>query len=529
MAGERPQAPALHVAAGGGSTTSFAELEDLSARLAAGLSAMGLGAGDRALVMLRPGVHFVATAFALLRLGVVPVFADPGLGRRHLLPAIAAAAPRGMIAVPLLHAVRAVRPRPFSAVRVAVSAGFWPGARSLTALAATPGGAPPPAPAAPDDTAIIAFTTGSTGEPKGVCFSHRVLHAQVRALVELGRIRQDDVQLALLPLLAILGPGLGCASVLPDMDASRPATVDPAKLAAAIERYGVTLGFGSPTPWRVLADHCATRGIRLPRLSRVLVGGAPVPASLVERLRPVLGAGSAVEVVYGATEALPISSVEGGDLSAAAGSPGGRGALVGRPVGGAEVRVLRIVDGPIAAMAEDVLAPAGEVGEIAVRGEVVTPSYFERPDADALARIPDEGGAWHRMGDLGRLDAEGRLWFCGRKADRVETGAGALYTACVEPAFEAHPRVARAAILGLGARPRQRPALVVEPRRGAFPRTASARAAFAAELRALDAAPAVEDVLFRRALPLDVRHNAKILRHELVPWAEARLSGRAGP
>src|SRR5207344_2020780 len=96
-------------------------------------------------------------------------------------------------------------------------------------------------------------------------------------------------------------------------------------------------------------------------------------------------------------------------------------------------------------------------GEIVVRGEIVTPSYFERPDADALARVPAEGGAFHRMGDLGRLDAEGRLWFCGRKADRIEGGCGALYTACVEPAFEAHPRVARAAVVGLGARPRQRP------------------------------------------------------------------------
>jgi acyl-CoA synthetase (AMP-forming)/AMP-acid ligase II len=473
--------------------------------------------------MLRPGVAFVATAFALLRLGAVPVFADPGLGRRHLLPCIAAAAPRGMIAVPLLHAVRAVRPGPFRAVRFAVSSGFWPGALALSTLAATPREPPPPAEALLDDTAIIAFTTGSTGEPKGVCFSHRVLHAQVRALVELARVRPDDVQLALLPLFAILGPGLGCASVLPDMDASRPAAVDPRKLVAAIERYGVSFGFGSPTPWRVLADHCEERGIRLHRLSRVLVGGAPVSASFVERVQAVLGPGGAVEVVYGATEALPITSAGGAEVIAAASGPTGRGALVGRSVGGAEVRVVRIADRPIAAMGEDVLAPAGEVGEIAVRGEVVTPSYFERPDADALARIPDEGGAWHRMGDLGHLDAEGRLWFSGRKADRVETGAGALYTARVEPAFEAHPRVARAAIVGLGARPRQRPVLVVEPRRGAFPRTASARAAFTAELRALDAATAVQDVLFRRALPLDVRHNAKILRHELVPWAEALL------
>jgi acyl-CoA synthetase (AMP-forming)/AMP-acid ligase II len=191
---------------------------------------------------------------------------------------------------------------------------------------------------------------------------------------------------------------------------------------------------------------------------------------------------------------------------------------------------VRVLDGPITAMQQDLLVPAGEVGEVVVRSGVVSPAYFHRPDADRLAKIPDEDGAWHRMGDLGRLDDEGRLWFCGRKADRIEAKEGALYTTCVEPAFEAHPEVARAAVVGVGARPRQRPVLVVEPAAGRFPRTASARADLTEALRVLGDLHAkktgsvpVRDVLFHRALPLDVRHNAKILRHELVAWAARRV------
>ncbi len=528
-ASQRPDAPALHVARDG-TVTSFGELDAAARRLAAGFEAAGLRRGDRVLVVLHVGVRLIATTFALLRLGAVPVFVDPGLGRRHLFACIRGAAPRGMIGIRLAHLVRALFPAPFRSVRVAVSEGLWPGALTLSTL--LEGEAAPSEAGASglDDVALVAFTTGSTGEPKGVCYSHRTLHALLAAFVDLAGVGEGDVHLALLPLLAILGPGLGCATVLPEMDPRRPAALDPARLLATIRRYRVTLGFGSPTPWTLLAAHCERVGATLPSVRRALVGGAPVSTALVARLQRLLGPGGEVQVPYGATEAVPLTCATGAELAAVARAPAGQGTLVGRPLRGAELRLVRVIEGPIAAMSDDVLAPPGEVGEVAVRGGVVTPCYHDRPDADRLAKIPDEGGAWHRMGDLGRLDDEGRLWFCGRKADRVEVGAGILYTTCVEPAFEAHPWVARAALVGVGARPTQRPVLVVEPAPGRFPRTASARGELTEALRALGAAHAastggapVTDVLFRDALPLDVRHNAKILRHELVSWAEQRV------
>jgi acyl-CoA synthetase (AMP-forming)/AMP-acid ligase II len=510
MAALRPQAPALHVAAHD-ETTSFADLAARVGSLAAGLVKEGLRPGDRALVMLRPGLDFVASAFALLHIGAVPLFVDPGLGVRRLLACVANAAPRALVAVPLLHALRLLAPKPFRSVAVAFSPGWWPGARRLAPLAAP---APPLAEVEPDDTAVIAFTTGSTGEPKGVCFTHRVLAAQVQAFRALTGMRDGDVQLAVLPLLALLGPGLGCATVLPAVDAARPGRADPRALAVAISRYGVTHAFGSPT----FAERLAASSLALPALRRVLVGGAPVTPGLLQRLRTRLGPRVELQVPYGATEAVPLTVAPDDEVLAAA----GRGTLVGRPLPGIELRLVRVIDGPIAALTADTIAAPGEVGEIAVRGEVVTPAYFGRPEADALAKIPDAGGAWHRMGDLGHIDGEGRLWFCGRKSERIETADGPVYTTWAEPAFAAHPRVARAAIVGVGPRPQQRCVLVIEPAAGRFPRTRRERRTFTDELHAMSPT-AVSAVLFRRALPLDVRHNAKVLRHELARWAEARL------
>jgi acyl-CoA synthetase (AMP-forming)/AMP-acid ligase II len=521
MAARCPDAPALHVARAA-STISFATLEGQVERLATGLAAAGVRPGDRVLVMLRPELAFVATAFALLRLGAIPVFADPGLGPRWLFACIQATAPRGLIAVPALHAARSFRPRPFRSVTVAVASGWWPGTIPFEALANAPANPPPVAAVDLDAVAIIAFTTGSTGEPKGVSFTHRVLHAQLAAFRAFTGIGEGDTQLAVLPLLAILGPGLGCATVLPDMDPRRPARADPRKLVSAINRYGVTHGFASPTLWHLLTAHCESNRIALPTFRRLLVGGAPVAADLVERARRVIGRDGEVHVVYGATEAVPVTSATDGEVLAAATTTPAEGTLLGRPIPPTEVRLVRVVDGAITSFPEEIAAPRGRVGEIVVRGDIVTPSYFGRPDADALAKIPSPAGPWHRMGDLGRFDAEGRLWFCGRKSERIETEAGTLYTTWTEPAFEAHPRVARAAVVGVGSRPRQRSVLVVEPAPGHFPLLPSTRRRFANELRARGT-PSVSAVLFHRALPLDVRHNAKILRNDLAHWAEKRL------
>jgi olefin beta-lactone synthetase len=295
-----------------------------------------------------------------------------------------------------------------------------------------------------------------------------------------------------------------------------------AKIVQAIRQENVTNSFGSPTLWGKIGEHCCGKNITLPSLRRVLCAGAAVPASLWENSRAFLPNGK-LHSPYGATEALPITSVSSDEIEPAS----VRGACVGRPLPGIDVRAILITDAPIATLVEAQPRPDGEVGEIIARGPVVTKAYDGLPPATAAAKIKhhldaittDTASVWHRMGDCGYFDVHGRLWFCGRKAERVETPDEVLHTEPVEQVFRQHPRATRCALIGIGQRPNQRPAIVVET---AIKNSTDARN-FARDLRALalqhDHTSSIKLFYFLKRFPVDVRHNAKIHRLALAKWA----------
>jgi acyl-CoA synthetase (AMP-forming)/AMP-acid ligase II len=516
MAAAQPAAAALKVPRGrtasGGIdylTLTFAELLAETDAWCARLMAKGVARGDRALVMVRPGLPLIASAFALFKIGAVPVIIDPGMGLRNFLSCVERSRPRAVVGIPVAQVLSLVCRRAFRSVEVRVSVSGSHTAR-LGAAGVAPADA---ATAAPGELAAILFTSGSTGAPKGVCYEHGMFDAQVALIRETYGIEPGEVDMPLLPIFALFNPALGMTSVIPEIDARRPASADPAKIVQAILQEGVTNSFGSPTLWRKVAEHCQTKGIALPGLRRVLCAGAPVPADLWESSRSFLTAGR-LHSPYGATEALPVSTVSADEIDA--GST--RGACVGRPVRGVEVRVIPISDAPIASLAPGGGLPPGSVGEIIVRGPVVTREYDGLPEANAAAKIADPsspGSVWHRMGDCGMLDDSGRLWFLGRKAERVETADGTMFTEPCEQVFRAHPRARRCALIGVGSVP----ALVVET---ATSGTADRRA-LTGELRRLALGHAhtagLRTFYFREHLPVDVRHNAKIHRLALARWA----------
>jgi acyl-CoA synthetase (AMP-forming)/AMP-acid ligase II len=194
------------------------------------------------------------------------------------------------------------------------------------------------------------------------------------------------------------------------------------------------------------------------------------------------------------------------------------GCLLGRPLPGNQVKIIALHDGPLASLADAHELPPGEIGEIVVTGPTVTKVYDALPAATAAAKIPDGNRIWHRMGDAGRIDAQGRLWFCGRIAERIETAGGPLHTEPCEQVFRGHPQVARCALIGLGEPGRQEPALVVQPAQ-----PAADEAALAADLRALARqhphTAGITRFFFHPSFPVDVRHNAKIHRLTLARWA----------
>jgi acyl-CoA synthetase (AMP-forming)/AMP-acid ligase II len=496
---------------------SFADLLAETDAWCARLRERGVARGDRALVMVRPGLPLIASAFALFRIGAVPVIIDPGMGLRNFLSCVERSRPHALVGMPVAQLLSRVFMRRFRSVRTRV-----PVSGSHTArIAAGPGAPAGAAEAAPDELAAILFTSGSTGAPKGVCYEHGMFEAQVRLVRETYGIEPGEVDLPLLPVFALFNPALGMTSVVPEIDPRHPARADPAKIVQAIRQEQVTNSFGSPTLWGKVAAFCAAKGIELPSLRRVLCAGAPVPADLWQSSRCFLTAGR-MHSPYGATEALPVSSVSAGEIEA--GST--RGACVGRPVRGIDVRIIPISDGPVAALAPGGALPAGSVGEIIVRGPVVTQRYDAMPEADQASKIADPeapGTLWHRMGDCGRIDDEGRLWFLGRKAERVRTEAGTLFTEPCEQVFRTNARARRCALIAVGSEP----ALVAET----SVRGAADAAALAAELRALALGhphtSAIATFYFRPHLPVDVRHNAKIHRLALARWAAGARAYRA--
>jgi acyl-CoA synthetase (AMP-forming)/AMP-acid ligase II len=501
---------------------SFAQLNaeaDAAARL---FQARGIQRGTRVLLLVRPGLDLLRCVFALFKLGAVPVLIDPGMGRKNFLACVHRSEPAAMVAIAQAHWLAWLFPRALGSAKIRVRVGGAAWERDLAAH-----GNKDPFPLAEtraNELAAILFTSGSTGAPKGVCYEHSFFEAQVRLIRDRYGIQPGEVDLPMLPIFALFNPAMGMMTVVPEINPSRPATCDPARIVQAIRQNEVTNSFGSPTLWALVARHCEATGQTLPSLRRVLAAGAPVHPTLLRRLKKILPHGT-VHIPYGATEALPVSTISSTEVleETWTRTEQGRGSCVGTLFEGVTARILPWQESAIANLPDGSELRDGEIGEIAVRGPSVTRVYDRLPEATARAKIPandpaDPAAVWHRMGDLGYRDEQGRLWFCGRAAERVETVNGVYYTDCAEAVFNRHPRVARTALIGLGARPRQEPALVVEPVPGQFPRNAAAREKFAAELRALaqPGSPALTQIFFRKTLPVDVRHNAKIHRLALA-------------
>ena len=502
-------------------TTTYGELDRRVDVIAAGLTAAGIGPGVRTALLVPPTEDFFALAFALLRAQAVPVLIDPGIGRAFVRTCLAEVAPAAFIGVPRAHLARRVlRWCPSASLLVTVGPPVPAGGRSLAAVERVGRALLPfrPPPVDPDATAAIAFTSGSTGVPKGVEYRQPHFLAQLRMIRELYDIVDGEVSLATFPPFALLGPALGLTTVVLRMDASRPARVNPERLADAANTFGATLMFGSPALLDTVSRWGERTGARLPTLRRVISAGAPVRPAVQRRLLGLLSGDAEVHTPYGATEALPVTSIGSRELLTL---PEG-GICVGRPVPGVDVALVRISDEPLRSVTDDLLVPAGEVGEVVVRGPNVTTSYAERPAATAAAKLDWDGRVAHRMGDLAYADRAGRLWFCGRKIHRVTTAAGTMFPVPCEEVFNAHPDVLRSALVGVGPRAGQRPVICVELERSARASAALTRALL--DLAVADPVTArIDTVLYHPAFPVDVRHNAKIDREALAAWAARRL------
>jgi len=519
-------------------TTTFAELEITTSSIAAGLQQMGIEPGMRIVMLVKFGPDFISLVFALLKVGAVVVLIDPGMGRKNLVKCLQESNPDGFVAIPAAHLVRMALRRKFPNARFNVTVGptlgFLP-KPTLSELSRTPSATYKPPTIAESDDAAIIFTTGSTGPPKGVLYTHQTFNQQIDQLVEHYGIEPGGRDLSGFPLFGLFNAVMGTTTIIPDMDPTRPVDVDPPRLLDAIDQWQVNQAFGSPALWTTVGRWAARNERTAPTLRRVFSAGAPVSPRVLEWMDQLTEGQGKMYTPYGATEALPVASIELRDVldETAAKCDAGQGTCVGGRFSGIEWKVIAINDGPLNDISEVTELPTGEIGELMVKGRVVTRQYVTRTDQNALHKVADGDEVWHRMGDVGYLDDQDRFWCCGRKSHRVQTNNGTLFTEPCEAIFNTHEAIHRSALVGVGELDQrgpavQAPVVIVEPWPEQRPADAAAETQLLAQLKELGQSnpttQSIEDIfIYGDKLPTDIRHNSKIFRERLRPWAAAKL------
>jgi acyl-CoA synthetase (AMP-forming)/AMP-acid ligase II len=501
---------------------TFARLWGEVDRQACRLRSVGFEPGATCLVLLRNSAEFVAAVFALFKIGVVPILIDPGMGLGRFLKVVDEVSPEALLGIPRAFALRKLAPKPFRNVKATACWGHFPDIADLRRGRLDSN--VPVAEANPGGMAAVLFTSGSTGPAKGVVYTHEIFCRQVEVLRTVYQFRDDDIDLPGFPLFGLFSAALGVTGVVPELDPSRPAQCRPGDLVAQIHEHGVTSLQGSPAIWKRVAAECQRRRITLPTVRRLITFGAPIPFDFIESWREIAPYAK-IHTPYGATEALPVTDIEAEELltTKTARNHEGAGLCVGRPLDLNEVRVVAR-DGLDPEDRSVQPLPPGKVGEIAVRGPVVTESYFRNPEATAVSKVRSQQGIWHLMGDLGYFDSQGRLWLVGRKSHVVPATPGEepLYPLPGEALVLPHPEVERAALVD----GREQPVLIVEKKTGSRSRDEVLARECLALLHQVPCYKGVEQVMFHPALPVDPRHNAKIHREELSIWAKRVSAAR---
>lgn len=488
---------------------TFSQFEIRSNQIASYLADKGVTRGMRVLLFVRPCLDFSVLTFSLFKLGAIPVLIDPGMGKKNLLKAIKDVRPQVMIAESIVHWIAFFNKESFQNIQLRFKVNNL--LRDMIGASKTFDVFE----AKDDDTAAILFTSGGTGTPKGVLTTHGILQNQTRMLQDYFQLNENHVDLPGFPLFALFTLAMGMTSVIPDMDPTKPSDCNPEAIVRTILDQQVTFAAGSPAIWERVAHYCLQKNIQLPSVRHVAMFGAPVRGELHQMFASILPFGT-THTPYGATECLPVTSIDGRTIlnETFEFTKLGNGTCVGRAMIGNIVTIRKASDIPVG-FPED-------VGEILVQGPTVTPGYFANAIATANSKISSKDGLIHRMGDVGRIDEQGRLWFCGRLTHVVSSKDKTYYPIPVEAIFNQHPCVRRSALVSLSLNKDIIPGVVVElkdfiPERKLF-----------AELQTLakqfNHTASIEHFFIHAGFPVDVRHNIKIDRVALSKWAQGMIS-----
>lgn len=509
-------------------TVPWSLLDDRVRRLASSFTERGVKHGDRVALLIPPGADLLAVVYACWSIGAVIVVIDAANGPRALW--------RSLRAARVDHVVAIKRARPVVMALRVPGAVIW--AYELAELAATATSDGQRAnPAGADGDAAIVFTSGATGPAKPVAYTRERIAATRDVLLDHYSFTASDVLVAAFAPWAVLGPLLGISSVIPQMDASRPGTLTAEALARAMEQAGGTVMWMSPAALRSVLSGARPGSPQRQRLQAagarlrlLLIAGAPVSRRLLRDAMD-LWPTTDVRTPYGMTEILPATDVSATEVLA---EPADLGVLVGRALPGVEIAIAALdADG---IPAEELVTTPGALGEVVIRALHAKSRYDARAFVERQA---SRNPGWHRTGDIGVLDTQGRLWIQGRLSHVISTPEQPLGPVPIEQRLElalaeqafAHqvassePDLLVAAV-GIGPIGTQAPVIVCAPSNSGTsrPQLQLADADITEQVRSIF--PAAAAVLWRSHMPVDIRHGAKIDRQRLAREASQFLAGR---
>ena len=470
----------------------------------------GISEGDKVLLAVKPGYQLILIAFALFQIGAVPVIIDPGMGVKSFIKCVRNTQPDALIGLPLIHIIKKFFPKTFRTIKKSISI------QNHTFLStilqnkehrdknfSSPG---------KEQIAAIVFTSGSTGPPKGVCYTHKMFNAQINHLKNNFGLESGEKDLSTLPVFALFNPALGITSVIPDMNPRKPAKADPKKLVYAMQEFEINTAFASPIIGRKIFSFCKINNITLPKVKRLMLAGAPTNPKLVINLNKYLPNGNVI-LPYGATEALPISAIDQNQIIDLENEIcRGKGSCLGKPLKGNFVKIMPITSSPFESGENcPKELKVGETGEICIAGQIASKKYYRMPGANIDSKFNDGEKDYHRMGDLGYFDQNGLLRFLGRKAERIITKNGPLETERCEPIVNAINGVFRSALIGIETGNLQEPCLVVELDDKKTNKI-KIKSEILEKLNTFLPNYQIKHIVFEISLPVDKRHNAKIHR-----------------
>ncbi len=521
---------------------TYKQLQQRTYESAFALEAAGIESAMFTVVMIPPSINFFTITFALFRIGAIPIFIDPGIGLRRMRAVLQPVQPAALIGVAKATLAQKLFKWASNSVRITI--------RSAGKSSKSMGGIERsyakysqrgpylnyssstdhhPFQLSNESVTALLFTSGSTGPCKGVEYSQKHFLRQIQLLKELYQIEPGEPDLCTFPLFALFAPALGMTTIIPKMDFTRPGFVDPVQIITPIQKFAVTNLFGSPALLDRIGKYTQRKHLQLSSLKRVISAGAPAENRILSQLQPSLPEHTQIYTPYGATEALPIASIGSKVIlhETLQWTDVGAGVCVGKPAPVTDVKIIKITDQGIDFWNDQLLAEDREIGEITVCGDQVTSSYFKLLHENEKSKIlmPNGQTIRHRMGDLGYFDELGRIWFCGRKSERVITASGTLFTTPCEGVFNAYPGVLQSALIGIPLENGTIPVICI--RANSEFENSRARAVLIEELKLHGnkfphTKEIVHFVLFEK-FPTDKRHNSKIDRKLLSRWALPKI------